>query len=104
MRIIDITKVDEMSRYFKSATVSFEAKNNRKHQAASLLGWWEDHSKEFPILSAMAKEYLALMPASVSSERSFSIAELTISDTRSRLHPDTAKELLCLKSWFRLME
>ena len=47
----------------------------------------------------MAKDYLSMMPTSVSAERSFSLVGLTITDTRANLHPDTANECICLTSW-----
>lgn len=47
----------------------------------------------------MAKDYLAIQSTSVSCEQAFSIAGLTISKVRNRLNPETARALLCLKSW-----
>jgi hypothetical protein len=61
--------------------------------------WWKSYQKTFPILSAMAKDYLAIQSTSVSCEQAFSIAGLTISKVRNRLNPETARALLCLKSW-----
>jgi hypothetical protein len=61
--------------------------------------WWNSYQKTFPILSAMAKDYLAIQATSVSCEQAFSIAGLTISKVRNRLNPETARALLCLKSW-----
>jgi len=61
--------------------------------------WWNSYQKTFPILSAMAKDYLAIQATSVSCEQAFSIAGLTISKVQNRLNPETACALLCLKSW-----
>jgi hypothetical protein len=63
------------------------------------LAWWKTHQEEFPILSLIAKDYLIIQSTSVSSEQAFSIANNTITQTRNRLDPETAREILCLKSW-----
>jgi len=63
------------------------------------LTWWSSHQKNFPILSAIAKNHLAIQSTSVACEQSFSIAGLTISKLRNRLDSETARAILCLKSW-----
>lgn len=63
------------------------------------LMWWNSYKKNFPILSEIAKDYLAIQATSVCCEQAFSIAGLTISKVRNRLNPETARALLCLKSW-----
>ena len=61
--------------------------------------WWQAHSNEFPVLSKMARDYLTIQATSVASESSFSIAGNTITKTRNRLLPETARACLCSKSW-----
>ena len=61
--------------------------------------WWQAHAKEYPVLSNMARDYLTIQATSVPSEEAFSIAGNTISKTRNRLLPETARACLCLKSW-----
>lgn len=61
--------------------------------------WWQAHSSEFPVLSLMAKDYLAIQSTSVACEQAFSVAGNTITKTRNRLHPETARASLCAKSW-----
>jgi hypothetical protein len=61
--------------------------------------WWKDHQKEYPILSLIAKDYLIIQAISVPAEQAFSVAGNTITQTRNRLDPDTARATLCLKSW-----
>ncbi|CAB5205976.1 unnamed protein product [Rhizophagus irregularis] len=63
------------------------------------LEWWKNHSMEYPTLSKMAKDYLAIMPTSVPCEQFFSIAENQFSQTRNRIDANTARACLCLKSW-----
>jgi len=61
--------------------------------------WWRAHSAEFPILSLMARDYLAIQSTSVACEQAFSVAGNTITKTRNRLHSETARASLCTKSW-----
>ncbi|CAB5386899.1 unnamed protein product [Rhizophagus irregularis] len=61
--------------------------------------WWQARAKEFPILSEMARDYLTIQATSVASEQIFSIAGHTITKTRNKLLPETARASLCMKSW-----
>lgn len=63
------------------------------------LYWWQAHSKEFSILSKMARDYLTIQATSVASESAFSIAGNAITKTRNRLLPETTRACLCVKSW-----
>jgi hypothetical protein len=66
---------------------------------ADPLLWWQAHAKEYPIVSDMARDYLTIPATSVPSEQAFSVAGNTISKTRNRLLPETARACLCMKSW-----
>ncbi|CAB5365207.1 unnamed protein product [Rhizophagus irregularis] len=61
--------------------------------------WWEAHFREFPALGAMARDYLSIQATSVPCEQAFSVASNTITRTRNRMLPETARALLCSKSW-----
>ncbi|KDR72396.1 hypothetical protein GALMADRAFT_38445, partial [Galerina marginata CBS 339.88] len=50
-----------------------------------------------PARSSLAHDYLAIMASSVSSERAFSAAEITISKRRDRLRADIIEALQFLK-------
>jgi hypothetical protein len=47
----------------------------------------------------MARDYLTIQATSVPSEQAFPVAGNTISKTRNRLLPETARACLCMKSW-----
>ncbi|GBB91414.1 hypothetical protein RclHR1_01870009 [Rhizophagus clarus] len=66
---------------------------------ADPLVWWNVYQKTYPILSLIAKDYLIIQATSVLSEQAFSVAGNTITQTRNRLVPETARATLCLKSW-----
>jgi hypothetical protein len=86
------TYVTEIKIYFQEPVVSDDT---------NILSYWKANSIRFPNLSLMAKDYLSMMPTSVSSERAFSLAGLTITSTRSSLNPNTANETICLSSWLK---
>ncbi|GET61591.1 zinc finger BED domain-containing protein RICESLEEPER 2-like [Rhizophagus irregularis DAOM 181602=DAOM 197198] len=80
---------DELDRYLNSPVDS---------NTGSLI-WWKTYEKDYPVLSQIAKDYLTIQATSVPSERAFSISGLTISKTRNRLDPETARAIICMKNW-----
>ncbi|GET52281.1 zinc finger BED domain-containing protein 1-like [Rhizophagus irregularis DAOM 181602=DAOM 197198] len=80
---------DELDRY-----LNFPVDSN----TGSLI-WWKTYEKNYPILSQIAKDYLTIQATSVPLERAFSISGLTISKTRNRLDPETARAIICMKNW-----
>lgn len=61
--------------------------------------WWQAHEYEFPILAQISRDYLSIQATSVACEQAFSVAGNTITKTRNRLDPETARSILCAKSW-----
>lgn len=59
------------------------------------------NSQRFPVWSSLARDYLAIMASSVSSERAFSSAGITISKRRNRLKGDIVEALQFLKCLVR---
>jgi hypothetical protein len=53
-----------------------------------------------PVWASLAGDFLSIMASSVSSERAFSSAGITISKRRNRLHPDVVEALQFLKCMF----
>lgn len=64
-----------------------------------ILEWWKTNQIEYPILSHIAHDYLAIQATSAECERCFSIASNTITNKRNRLDPEAVQASLCLKSW-----
>ena len=102
---IEVAEIDEISKYLKTPNISIDIddsvniKDKNKFLSEKMLSWWKENSKNFPILYKIAKDYLSIMPTSVSSKGSFYVGSLTIDKLKSNLHPDTAQEILCLNSW-----
>ena len=49
----------------------------------------------------MALDILSIPAMSAALERLFSLANITISDRRNRIHGETTEAIECLKSWRR---
>lgn len=64
------------------------------------LTWWKSNQLQFPTLSNMARDYLAIPATSVPSEEIFSLGKNLITDKRNRLAGKTIRVCLCLKSWW----
>ncbi|EJD46026.1 hypothetical protein AURDEDRAFT_40006, partial [Auricularia subglabra TFB-10046 SS5] len=67
----------------------------------SLVQWWGINSTRFPTWAALATDYLAAMAGSVSSERIFSSAGITITKRRNRLQSDIVEATQVLKAALR---
>ena len=63
----------------------------------SVLDWWRDHGAMFPVLSKMARRYLAIPASSAASERAWSAFGDIYTKKRNRLHPQTLCKLLLIK-------
>ena len=53
----------------------------------------QENAERYPVWASLARDYLAVMPTSVSSERAFSQGGITISDRRTRLKADVVEAL-----------
>ena len=59
------------------------------------LMWWKQHVQEFPRLTRMARQDLAVTATSASPERLFSSVGLVKSDFRGRLLDTTLIDVMC---------
>ncbi|KAM0906297.1 hypothetical protein ACQ4PT_016860 [Festuca glaucescens] len=64
-----------------------------------VLGWWKKSAVKFPILSSMARDFLAIPLSTVASESAFSCGGRILGDTRSSLAPEMLQALVCAKDW-----
>jgi len=64
-----------------------------------VLAWWKSKSEKYPVLSAMARDFLAIPLSTVSSESAFSCAGRILGDTRTSLKPTMLEALVCAKDW-----
>jgi hypothetical protein len=62
--------------------------------------WWASQKSRFPILSQLAKKYLAIPATSASSEKLFSDAGNVMTVRRTNLLPSTFENLVfCKRNW-----
>ena len=59
--------------------------------------WWKKHQEEFPHLTRMTRQYLAVSVSSVSPERLFSSVGLVKSDLWGRLLDTTLIDVMWAK-------
>lgn len=65
----------------------------------NLCTWWRSQRKQHPVLSAMARDLLAVQVSSVPSERAFSAGKRVMTDKRKSTNKDTLEMCVCLKDW-----
>jgi hypothetical protein len=61
----------------------------------------QQRAAEFPILSRIARDVLAIPGVSISVERLFSSSKHTLSDSQSSLTASTASKMVVAKEWLK---
>ena len=86
------TSVDksELDAYLEEALV-------RGDENFEILSWWKTNSNKYPVLSLMARDFLAIPLSTVSSESAFSLSGSILGDNRSSMIPQTLEALVCCK-------
>ena len=69
-----------------------------------MLQWWAAHEGKYPVLAAMARDFLAVPATSAPSERAFSLGRQVVSTWRHALEADTIQQIMCLKAWMKQVE
>lgn len=95
-----------MSRVFKRRHIEYANEYNAyislslADENTNSLEWWKAYQPNFPNLSRMARDYLAIPATSVPSEQCFSIGKNLITDKRNCLAGKTIRACMCLRSWW----
>jgi hypothetical protein len=71
----------------------------RPGENLNVIAWWKKNSDAYPILSLMARDFLAIPVSTVSSESAFSAAGRILGKNRTSLSPETLEALICAKDW-----
>lgn len=69
-----------------------------------LYALFQVHADEFPQLSAMAKDFLAVAGSGVPVESLFPKGPDLLSHRRLNMKADTIKQCICLKSWLKFID
>ena len=84
----ELLAINEVDEYMKLSEISLKK---------DPLAWWDLHSKKFPILSKLARIFLAIPATSTPSERLFSDAGNLMSFKRMRISPELFNRMMFLK-------
>jgi hypothetical protein len=98
-----ITAEDDIDRYFDSPSVNFVL-NEKECQVQWILNWWAAHKQEFPLMSAVARDYLPIPGAEVDVERLFNIARNILGLRRMSMSAETLRALILLKDYLCRLE
>ncbi|KAH9745818.1 BED-type domain-containing protein [Citrus sinensis] len=89
---------DELDTYLSEKLVPFNVE-----EEFDVLAWWKVNGGNYPILSQIARDILAILVTIVASESAFSTGGQFVSPYRNRLHPSTLEALMCSQSWIRAL-
>ncbi|CAD6229250.1 unnamed protein product [Miscanthus lutarioriparius] len=64
-----------------------------------ILAWWKNKREQYPILSQIIRDVMAIQVSTVASESAFSAAGRVVDLYRSRLDPEMVQALICTKDW-----
>jgi len=87
----EVVEDNELERYYRRQPESISDPQQ----------WWIEHQSQYPRLSRLALDILAIPAMASDCERSFSLAKLTITSQRHRLQASTVEMLQLMKNWLR---
>jgi hypothetical protein len=64
-----------------------------------ILAWWKNKIEEYPILSQIVRDVMAVQVSTVAFESAFSVAGRVVDPYYSRLDPEMVQALICIKDW-----
>jgi hypothetical protein len=64
-----------------------------------ILAWWKNKREDFPILSQIVRDVMAIQVSTVASESAFSAAGRVVDPYRNRLDPEIVQAMICTKDW-----
>ncbi|KAJ3684715.1 hypothetical protein LUZ61_013879 [Rhynchospora tenuis] len=68
-----------------------------------ILAWWKLKVSQYPVLSRLARDILAVPASTVASESTFSTSGRTLSVVRNTLNDESIEALICAQDWLRIM-
>ena len=88
----------QMTAIQRSVVIGKNTDGSDITQDIDVLVWWRDVGQtRFPRITVMARQFLAIPASSVTAERVFSFAGLTLSDLRNRLLEGTLETIMWSK-------
>ena len=71
----------------------------REYEDFDILRWWKSNGLKYHTLQRIARDILAIIVTTVTSESAFSISGRLLSPHHSRLHPKTIEAMMCDQNW-----
>ncbi len=68
-------------------------------ESLDVLSWWKSVKNQYPVMSAIARDILAVPMSTVASESAFSAGRRVLDEKRSRMTGEMVEMLLCFKDW-----
>jgi hypothetical protein len=87
---LDLDTETELTRYLKLPAMPRET---------DIYQYWKAKQYDFPIISRIAKDFLAIPATSAPSECVFSIGSDVVTKKRNRLTGNSVRMIMCLKDW-----
>lgn len=94
--IVESSNLNELDRYIQGVDPMITPDLNDPQLA---LDWWNAHAGKYPVLSALARDYLATPAASGAPERLFSVAGRICTAERGGLAPQMIKMSVSGQLW-----
>lgn len=88
-------EIDELSAYLSAP---------REGKKTDVIAYWKGKVSQFPKLANLAKRILPIQATSTASERVFSLANVTLTDKRHRLHPESFQANILCHSWLEFLK
>ncbi|CAN6338019.1 unnamed protein product [Urochloa humidicola] len=89
--------VSELTRYL-------DDKREKRSKEFNILDYWKRSSSNYPVLSMLAKDVLAVPASTVPSESAFSTGGRIIDPLRCSLSTNTVEALICAQSWLHVAQ
>jgi hypothetical protein len=96
----DSAPMSDVDQYFDSQPVPWQ-NTNKKSDFDWVLHWWRIHKSEYPIMSQIARDYLAIQASEVCVERVFSEGRDLLAVRRHALRPESMRVQMLLRDHLR---
>jgi hypothetical protein len=64
-----------------------------------ILAWWKNKREDYPILTQIVRDVMAIQVSTVASKSAFSAAGRVVDPCHNRLDPEIVEALICTKDW-----
>jgi hypothetical protein len=90
----DKSEANELDKYMADSLL--------RQSSFDILAYWKNKTAEYPILSQIARDMMAIQVSRVASKSAFSVADRVVDpnrNRRNRLDSDMVQALICTKDW-----